>query len=652
MCGIAGVIDPRKPAAESLTDVALRMAKAIEHRGPDDEGSWCNAGAGLAFGHRRLSIVDLSAAGHQPMSSVCGRYVLSYNGEIYNHVALRAELESAGFREWRGHSDTEVFLASLTHWGVEEALKRANGMFAMAIWDAHEGTVVLARDRMGEKPLYYGWIGPVLGFASELKALRAHPDWSAGLDRNSVTLFLRYAYVPSPFSIYEGIRKLPAASLLRIPVNSLRRGELPEPVAYWSAHTALERGLSEPLDSAPQASVDALNTLLRDAVRIRMEADVPLGAFLSGGTDSSVIVALMQAQSQAPVRTFTIGFEEHGFDEASQARAVAAVLGTDHTELYVTGSEARAVIPALPAMYDEPFADSSQIPTHLVSRLARKSVTVALSGDGGDELFGGYTRYRVARNLWSKARWIPRGVRRAAAYSLGVREGHGGTVDSSSWWMPSRFRETQAGKRVQKVGRVLMADGPHDLYLRLVSHWNSPEGLVIGAKEPSSFAATAAHWPARGDISSAMMYLDQRTYLPDDILVKVDRASMAVGLEARVPFLDHRVVEFAWRLPLEVKLRNGTGKWILKSLLGRHLPRHLVDHPKMGFGIPLGAWLRGPLSEWAQDLLSEDSLRRSAMLNPAPVRQAWSEHSSGRFDREHLLWTVLMLQSWLAAHQP
>jgi asparagine synthase (glutamine-hydrolysing) len=651
MCGIAGVLDPRRPDPDALLGAARRMADAVQHRGPDDAGAWCQSTVGLAFGHRRLSIIDLSPAGHQPMMSACERYMLSYNGEIYNHRDLRADLEREGVTTWRGHSDTEVLLAGMTRWGIDATLERANGMFAIAVWDAAERTVVLARDRLGEKPLYYGWAGPVLVFGSELKALRAHPDWSAEIDRGAAALFLRYGYVPAPFSIYRGVRKLPAASVLRLRTESLTRGTLPEPRTYWSAREAAERGMAEPLRVSTEEATEQLDVLLRDAVRIRMAADVPLGAFLSGGTDSSTIVALMQSQSPRPVRTFTIGFPEPGYDEAAQARAVANALHTNHTELYVTPEEAREVIPRLPAMYDEPFADSSQIPTFLVSQMARRHVTVALSGDGGDELFGGYVRYSAGRRLWKTARWMPRSLRNLTARALGAPNGsgRGGARDAASWWLPAAFRESQAGKRVQKVARVLTAGGADDMYLQLVSHWSSPNELVIGGTEPTTVATDRGVWPHIDDVSDRMMYLDQQTYLPDDILVKVDRASMAVSLEARVPFLDHRVVEFAWRVPLALKLRDGTGKWILKEVLHRYLPAPLLNHPKLGFGVPLGAWLRGPLRPWAEELLSEGRLKELGVLQTAPVRRAWEEHLSGRFDREQLLWTVLTLQAWLAS---
>ncbi|UKK85251.1 asparagine synthase (glutamine-hydrolyzing) [Sphingopyxis sp. BSN-002] len=644
MCGFTGFLD-RAGFADGEA-LLRRMADTIVHRGPDSDGYWVDSEAGIALAHRRLAIIDLSPAGHQPMLSADGRYVLSYNGEIYNHLDMRRELETAGAIAWRGHSDTETLLAGFSVWGVLGTLQRANGMFAFALWDRAERKLYLARDRMGEKPLYYGMQGSALLFGSELKALRQHPAWRGGVNRDALALFLRHNYVPGPYSIYDGILKLPPAYYLEIGPDDRT---LPEPVAYWDIAEKAREGHANPFAGSAEASVDALDTLLGDAVKIRMAADVPLGAFLSGGYDSSTIVALMQAQSQRPVKTFSIGFSEAEYDEAHHAKRVAAHLGTDHTELYVTPQDALDQIPLLPHHWDEPFADSSQIPTLLVSKLARTEVTVSLSGDGGDELLCGYNRYAQGYDIWRRLGKLPRGMRKAAAAALRLTPGR--AIDTVMKAAPSKLRTLAVGDRLLKLADVLDVERSDDFYRSLISHAKHPEQLVPGAREPETLLT--AHDPdwEGSDFRDRMMYLDMRTYLPDDILVKVDRASMAVSLESRVPLLDHRVVEFALALPLAHKLKNGESKWPLRQLLYRHVPREIMERPKMGFGVPIDHWLQGPLRDWADDLLAEDRLKREGFFNVDEVRRLWSETRSGRRRWHYHVWDILMFQAWLDAQR-
>lgn len=645
MCGFTGFLD-RAGFADGEA-LLRRMADTIVHRGPDSDGYWVDGEAGIALAHRRLAIIDLSPAGHQPMLGADGRYVLSYNGEIYNHLDLRRELEASGAIAWRGHSDTETLLAGFSAWGVQATLRRANGMFAFALWDRAERKLTLARDRMGEKPLYYGMQGSTLLFGSELKALRQHPAWQGDVNRDALALFLRHNYVPGPYSIYEGIRKLPPAHYLEMGPGDREPGE---PVAYWDIAEKARAGRDNPFSGPAEAAVEALDDLLRDAVRIRMAADVPLGAFLSGGYDSSTIVALMQAQSSQPVKTFSIGFSEAEYDEAHHAKRVAAHLGTDHSELYVTPQDALNEIPILPHHWDEPFADSSQIPTLLVSRLARSKVTVSLSGDGGDELFCGYNRYAMGYDIWRRLGKLPRGMRKTVAAALRLTPGR--AIDTLMKAAPERLRKLAVGDRLLKLADVLDVDQAGDFYRSLISHSKHPERLVPGAHEPATLL-TAANpgWLADGDFRDHMMYLDMRTYLPDDILVKVDRASMAVSLESRVPLLDHRVVEFALALPLAYKLRNGEPKWPLRQILYRHVPRAIMDRPKMGFGVPIDHWLQGPLRDWADDLLSEDRLKREGFFAADEVSHLWSETRSGRRRWHYHVWDILMFQAWLEAQR-
>lgn len=651
MCGFAGFLGGNS-ANSSLGDEGLliQMASAIANRGPDDAGYWADSTRRIGMGHRRLAIVDLSAAGHQPMASGNGRYVIAFNGEIYNHMELRAQLQKAGLApQWRGHSDTETLLAGFSAWGVQATVERLIGMFAFALWDRETHTLSLGRDRLGEKPLYYGWQGSgrnaVFLFGSELKAIKAHPAFKANVDRNALCLLMRHNYVPAPYSIYEGILKLEAGCLLHVSLS----GSDAQLVRYWSAPEVASAGVANPFTGSAEQAIDALEALLKSAVSQQLMSDVPLGAFLSGGIDSSTVVALMQAQSTQPVKTFTIGFNERGFNEAEHAKAVAQHLGTDHTELYVTAQQAMDVIPQLPSLYCEPFSDSSQIPTFLVSKLARKRVTVSLSGDAGDELFCGYNRYVLASRLWNRLSRVPVGLRHIAARGMAG-------LSPSGWnnlgrplrgLMPGSLRNVNIGDKLHKAARVLTSQNPDSLYLGLVSHWDDPASVVINGQEPPTWLRGKTPLLTNLDAIQRMMALDTMTYLPDDILVKVDRAAMGVSLEGRVPFLDHRVVEFAWRLPQNMKLRDGVSKWVLRQVLYRHVPKELIERPKMGFGVPIGEWLRGPLKDWAGSLLDESRLKREGYFHSAPIRQKWAEHLSGTRDWQGHLWDVLMFQAWL-----
>jgi asparagine synthase (glutamine-hydrolysing) len=649
MCGIVGFLDTRRSKGrEDLSVTARRMASSLRHRGPEDEGVWVDPTCGIAFGHRRLSIIDLSPAGHQPMHSSCGRYVITFNGEIYNFKALRGELEALG-QGFRGHSDTEVMLAAIAHWGVEGALKKFNGMFAFALWDRQEQTLYLSRDRAGEKPLYYGWAGNTLLFCSELKALHQHPDFRGEVDRGALAVYLRHNYIPAPHSIYKGIHKLPPGTLLAI--RDFGSDASPKP--FWSAKQAAEDGLSDPFVGSEFEAVDQLNSLLNDAVSMRMEADVPLGAFLSGGIDSSLVVAIMQANSARPVKTFTIGFENALYNEAESAKAVAQHLGTDHTELYVAPEEAMAVIPRLPSLYDEPFADSSQIPTFLVSQLARRDVTVSLSGDGGDELFGGYSTYFWGRSVHQQISWMPRGLRAAAAKALGpfAKFDWNALFEKHQSFVPDSVKQRDLTRVLQKLTSILTVSGREALYHVLLSYWTDPASVVLDAREKMTALTNKDGRANLKDFVHLMMYLDTVMYLPDDILVKVDRAAMGVSLESRVPLLDHRVIEFAWRLPLAMKVKGDTGKGPLRQLLHRYVPKKLVDRPKRGFSVPIHEWLRGPMRSWAEELLKGSRLRDEGYFSEEPIRQKWMQHLSGRHNWQAQLWGVLMFQGWLEQHK-
>ena len=658
MCGLTGFWQAINFDTESARGIATSMAERIAYRGPDDYGVWLDEAANVALAHRRLSIVDLSPAGHQPMLSASGRYVMAFNGEIYNHMGLRKELESltpsltlplsgGENANWRGHSDTETLLAGFEAWGIEATLKKTVGMFAIALWDREEKILTLARDRIGEKPLYYGFQNDTFVFGSELKALKAHPDFIGEIDRDVICLYLRHCYIPAPYSIYKGIKKLLPGTYLQLQLGrDIEVLRAVKPKVYWSLQDVVSQGIAAPFAGSDAEAVVALDAQLRQSIGLQMMADVPLGAFLSGGIDSSAVVALMQEQSARPVKTFTIGFDEQGFDEAVYAKAVAKHLGTEHTELYVPSSEAMKVIPGLGLMYDEPFADSSQIPTFLVSQMAKSHVTVSLSGDAGDELFCGYNRYMLA-DKWNKYAGVPFSIRAMAGSIINA--------------VPPVVRETvlnQAGKIVslpvnasdklaKLASRMESVDGVDELYYSLVSEINDPEKIVLGASEPASWLTEVGLKTRFDDKKLHMMFMDTMTYLPDDILVKVDRAAMANSLETRVPFLDHRVIELASSLPMAMKVRDGKSKWILREVLYQYVPKQLIERPKAGFGIPLATWLRGPLRTWAEDLLDAQRLTREGYFDVRFVRELWQSHMQGKFDNQTLLWNILMFQAWL-----
>ena len=644
MCGIAGFIGYRHLQGNDIEPTAQGMGDAILHRGPDDMGVWRDDQAQLALVHRRLSILDLSPAGHQPMVSHSGRFVIIFNGEIYNHLELKQELDqlASGYSPaWRGYSDTEILLAGVDTWGLEETLNRTVGMFALALWDRNEQTLYLARDRLGEKPLYYGWQRGVFLFGSELEALKAHPAFEGQIDRDAIALQLRHNYIPAPYSIYRDIRKLLPGHCLKVTLSG--RHVQSEPWPYWSFTQVVERSQSDLFNGTDTEAVDALDSLLSSAVAQQMVADVPLGAFLSGGIDSSAIVALMQSQSSQPVKTFTIGFNEEGYNEAVHAKAVADYLKTDHTELYVTSQQALNVIPQLPELYGEPFSDSSQIPTFLVSKMAGQHVKVSLSGDAGDELFGGYNRYHMTNSVWNKIRKVPLLLRKTAA--AGVI-----SLPPESWnqmvkLIPGVNQFANFGDKIHKGAEALASQSSDQLYMNFVSHWSNPASMVLKGVEPPTQVSEPQLYLS--NMIEQMMVLDSVSYLPDDILCKVDRAAMGVSLETRVPMLDHRVVEFAWQLPLNMKVRDGQGKWILRQVLDKYVPRELIERPKMGFGVPIGSWLRGPLRDWAESLLNENRLRQEEYFDPTPIRQKWGEHLSGRRNWQYHLWDVLMFQAWL-----
>ncbi|HEV7571810.1 MAG TPA: asparagine synthase (glutamine-hydrolyzing) [Thermoanaerobaculia bacterium] len=643
MCGIAGIWRRR---GGNAGETAQRMSSRLVHRGPDDAGVWHDPAAGIALGFRRLSIIDTSPAGHQPMQSASGRFTMVFNGEAYNYESIRRELiETGNAPSWRGHSDTEVLLAAFEAWGLEAAVQRFVGMFAFALWDANERKLHLVRDRMGVKPLYFAPTARALLFGSELKAMTVAEEFPHAVNRDALGLYMKYAYVPAPYTIYENVWKVRPGTIVTIDADGAYNER-----EYWSLHDLIGRATADRFTGNDEEATDELQRIVTESVKLRMISDVPLGVFLSGGVDSSLVASVMQAQSSAPVKTFTIGFREAEYDEATYASAVAKHLGTDHTELYVTPSDAQDVIPKLPDIYDEPFADSSQIPTFLVSRLARQKVTVSLSGDGGDEFFGGYHRYFLGRKVWEKVDRLPRITRPFASAALRA-------VPMGAWnallsprhhFVPRFLRRERAGERIHKLARAMISRSPDWLYREIVTQWSD---IVPGSHDLPIAITTSATWPRLEDFTERMMYLDQVSYLPDDILVKVDRASMAVGLEAREPLLDHRLLEFAWRLPLGMKLRHGQGKWILKNLLARYIPQSLIDRPKMGFGLPIDHWLRGSLRDWAESLLNERRLRDDGFLDVAAVRAKWTDHVAGRGEWQLYVWIVLMFQAWLDARR-
>lgn len=619
------------------------MADSIVHRGPDEGGLWVDEAAGVALGHRRLSIVDLTVAGRQPMQPASGRFVLSYNGEIYNAEDLRAELGSG--HTWRGHSDTEVLAEAIAAWGLEAAISKSAGMFALAVFDRETRVLSLVRDRLGKKPLYYSRQGSLFVFGSELRALRAHPHFSAQIDRDALAGFVRRGHYLEPATVYAGVTQLEPGHILTIGPDGATCN-----TAYWKLQSRIADVRSPPFTGSPVEAVDALSGLLSDAVKRRMVADVPVGVFLSGGYDSSTVVALMQTESLRPVRSFSIGFSQDDYNEAPFAREVARHLKTDHTEFMVTPKETLDVIPELPLIYDEPFADSSQIPTYLVSKLARGQVTVALSGDGGDELFAGYGRYTLGANVRQRAGHLPPAARRAIASALSSARPQ--TLDRLARLLPERHRPAYLGDKIHKLAGVLALDDA-GIYRQLTSQWpDDPAGVVIGGKEAIWPVADDALTALLPDMIERMQYYDTLGYLPGDILTKVDRASMAVSLEVRAPLLDHRVAEFAWSLPLDLKIREGKAKWVLRQVLYRHVPAALVDRPKAGFSVPVGDWLRTSLRDWAEDLLDEAALREAGFFDPVPIRRLWGDHLSGVRNGQYALWSILMFEAWRRVHHP
>ncbi|MEI6553594.1 MAG: asparagine synthase (glutamine-hydrolyzing), partial [bacterium] len=649
MCGFAGYLGrARGLDVHGEQHLLGLMAESIRHRGPDSSGIWLDTQQGIGFGYRRLSIIDLSIAGQQPMVSHSGRYVISFNGEIYNHLELRAELErSEKGVEWRGHSDTETLVAGFDHWGVLNTISRAVGMFAIALWDRELETLTLIRDRFGEKPLYYGYQGEgerkTFLFGSELKALKPHPAFEGVVDIPALTQYIRFGYIPAPFSIYKGISKLQPGFILEVSLRSFEPIIMP----YWSFRSKAIEGSNKPFPGDPTEAVNELDRLLTQSIKQQMVADVPLGAFLSGGVDSSAIVAIMQNNSNRPIKTFTIGFRESEYDEAKYANAVARHIGTEHHELYITPAEAQSVIPRLPIIYDEPFADSSQIPTFLVSEFAKRHVTVSLSGDAGDELFGGYNRYIFANSYWNYIKIVPTHLRSWIAGKLLCRPQHEWSLLINKYkklLLGARI-PSSPGDKVHKIANVLRCQNISDYYATVTSTWIDPSSLVVDSTQSDFSANTTLN--DKLDIVSSLMEMDTLHYLPDDILVKVDRASMAVSLESRVPMLDHRLAEFSCTLSTAIKLRSAESKWPLRQILYKHVPKPLLERPKMGFGVPLGDWLRGPLRQWAEELLDPIRIEKEGYLKSVPIRQKWEEHINNKKDWSHQLWIILMFQAWL-----
>jgi asparagine synthase (glutamine-hydrolysing) len=656
MCGITGIFgNLRKEEFEYSIN---RMSDLLAHRGPDDSGVWVDKEDGVAFGHQRLSILDLSSAGHQPMTSPCGQFTVIFNGEIYNHLHLREKLDNSGCKQpWRGHSDTETLVFAFSQWGIERTLQHLVGMFAIAVWDNNAKKLFLIRDRFGEKPLYYGWNRGVFIFGSELKALRAYKGFNNSIDRRVLSLYMQYMYVPTPYSIFKNVYKLEPGCILKIDESGLSQPLKETPFApfssqgisimQWYSLSDIAKNGQKNLIKDENTAIELLEETLLESVRSQLITDVPLGAFLSGGIDSSVIVSLMQKVSKNPVKTFTIGFEESAFNEAIYAKDVAKHLGTDHHELYITASDAIEVIPSLPTLYDEPFADSSQIPTYLVSKLAGQNVTVSLSGDAGDELFGGYNRYLWGSRIWGKVKWMPPSFRR----TLGdiVQKLPVATWDDIGHLLPNKYRVSSMGDKAHRMAhRLRTVKSLDDMYHSLVSEGYKEEDLVIN--DGSILKTKLDNQNIVSSINESehrMMLWDSLTYLPDDILTKVDRAAMSVSLETRIPFLDHRVAELAWRIPLDMKIKNGEGKWLVRQLLYKYVPKELIERPKAGFAIPVGEWMRGPLREWASNLLDETRIRREGYFNPEMVKQLWDQHLSGQYDWTSRLWAILMFQTWL-----
>ena len=636
MCGIAGYIGQISNPSDCLS----QMAQAINHRGPDNRGIWSDERASIGLAHARLSILDLSSAGHQPMHSTSNNYVMVFNGEIYNHKDLRLELESISNRNWLGHSDTETLLSAIEEWGLEETLNKAKGMFALALWDKNSKHLSLARDRIGEKPLYYGWVNEQFVFASELKSIKKFPEFNNSIDRSSLALFLRFNSIPAPHSIYEGIHKLEPGHILELHPDSKKLNKY----SFWSVEDIYEKGFMTQFSGTPSDAVNKLESVLSNAVSSQMLSDVPLGAFLSGGVDSSSIVALMQSQSNTKINTFSIGFNAKEYDEAVYAGTIAKHLGTNHFEKYVTDRDALNVIPSLPEIYDEPFADSSQIPTYLVSQFAKQKVTVALSGDAGDELFGGYNRYVFNEKIFKRITKAPILIRKLMSKTIF-------SMTEENWnrllgrVMSKRY--ANIGHKLYKAANVFSSKSTRDLHFKLVSQIHNPTDWLINSKEYKTIFNDVTERFVELNTTEQMMAYDLMTYLPTDILTKVDRAAMSVSLETRVPFLDPDVIEFSASLPIKFKINNGVTKWALREVLYKYVPKDLIERPKMGFGVPLAEWLRGPLKDWAESLLDEKRLHQEGFFNVEFVRSKWLEHLSGKQNWHHQLWNVLMFQAWL-----
>lgn len=648
MCGFAGIYDSHlNRSGSGLYRTVKNMTGVLRHRGPDDSGVWRDESAGIAFGHQRLAILDLSSNGRQPMHSSDGRYVIVYNGEIYNFKEIRKNFIKNGVR-FRGESDTEVMLVAIQHFGVEKALSAFNGMFAFALWDRRERQLFLARDRMGEKPVYYGIMGSCIIFGSELKALVAYEGFQHDIDQNALSLFLKLNYVPTPFSIYKNVRKLPQATFVVIKADDSLEEVERNAVCYWDLKTVINTGQQVKYNGTEEEAENRVHSLMSDAVRLRMVSDVSLGAFLSGGLDSSTIVALMQVHSTSPVKTFTIGFNEMGFNEAEYAKKVASYLGTEHTELYINPKEAMNVIPMLAYMYDEPYADVSGIPTYLVSKLAKQSVTVVLSGDGGDEVFGGYNRYLWGRRIWSSIGWMPFILRILISRSiLGIPQTVLYQFEKAVFsFFPVRWRQPRFADQLHKIAYVINARDPYNMYFNMIVNWKDEKGIDEQLSTIQHFNSMGLYGLNGNNFTNWMMYMDSISYLPDDILVKVDRASMAVSLESRAPFLDHGLIELLWRLPLGMKINKGTSKYLLRKILSRYIPKSLIERPKMGFGVPIGKWLVEDLRDWAEDLLSYEKLAKHGLMDIGMIRETWKEHLSGKRRWTYELWTVLMFQAW------
>ena len=642
MCGIAGFVDLNGFDVKKAINIGKAMGKTIEHRGPDHSGLWFDKNFGVVLVHQRLSIIDLSKSAHQPMLSASGRYVISFNGEIYNHKDLRLELNKLGkATSWRSQSDTETILACIDTYGLKGTLKKLIGMFSLALWDNATKEIYLARDRVGEKPLYYGKIGKLLLFGSELKAIRAHPDFIPKINRNALNLYLRHNYIPQPYSIYQGIKKLPPGHFINLTKNA-------KPESFWSLNKIVTSAKHNQFKGNEEEALNVLDKSLLNAVKGQMLADVPLGGFLSGGVDSSLILALMQEQSLKPVKSFSIGFDDKNFDEAPFAKRIASHLGTEHNELYVNAKQARNVIPNLPKLYDEPFSDSSQIPTFLLSEMSHKHVKVSLSGDGGDEIFGGYNRYKLGYNFLPKIINTPEAFRNFIAKL--IKSFSPSTWDRimepSLYITPQRFKHTNIGDKLHKLASIIGASSIEEVYNILISHWNIKDNIVIGVKEASTTINSRNNILEELTYPEKMMFYDTLMYLPDNILVKVDRAAMGTSLETRTPFLDHRVIDLAWRFPIDMKIRNGVNKWCLRQLLYKRVPKHLIERPKMGFGVPIGDWLRGPLRDWAENLLDEKKMKESGYFKTSEIQKKWRQHLSKKHNWQHHLWDIIIFESW------